>query len=67
METISRRIKLAMSMSTALLLFVAPVLVSANRYTVSANDLSKYLIDARDVSENLDDYQALWIKIHGCV
>jgi hypothetical protein len=54
-------------MSTALLLFVAPVLVSANRYTVSANDLSKYLIDARDVSENLDDYQALWIKIHGCV
>ena len=54
-------------MSTALLLLIAPVLVSADRDTVSANDLSKYWIDARDVMENLDDYQALWIKIHGCV
>lgn len=54
-------------MTTALLLLIAPVLVSANRNTVSANDLSKYWIDALDVLSNLDDYQALWIKIHGCV
>ena len=43
------------------------LLVSADQNTLSANDLSKYWIDARDVLENLDDYQALWIKIHGCV
>jgi len=49
------------------LLFAAPVLISADQNTLSANDLSKYWIDARDVLENLDDYQALWIKIHGCV
>jgi len=49
------------------LLFVAPVLVSADRDTLSANVLSKYWIDARDILEELDNYQALWIKIHGCV
>jgi hypothetical protein len=35
--------------------------------TVSANALSKYWIDARDVLEDLDQYQALWVKVHGCV
>jgi len=34
---------------------------------VSANVLSKYWIDARDVLEELENYQALWIKVHGCV
>lgn len=54
--------------ATALLLLVVPsVLVAADRDTLSANVLSKYWIDARDVLEELDDYQALWIKIHGCV
>lgn len=53
--------------SIALLLLAGPVLISADRNTLSANELSKYWIDARDVLENLDDYQALWIKIHGCV
>jgi hypothetical protein len=47
-----------------LLLFVA---VSAERDTLSANVLAKYWIDARDVLEELDNYQALWIKVHGCV
>lgn len=65
MEAILPRIKLAIS--TALLLFIAPLMVAADRDTLSANTLSKYWIDARDVLENLDDYQALWIKIHGCV
>jgi hypothetical protein len=41
--------------------------VHGERSTVSANQLSKYWIDARDVLEDLDQYQALWIKIHGCV
>ena len=41
--------------------------VHGERSTVSANQLSKYWIDARDVVEDLDQYQALWIKIHGCV
>ncbi|MGK3734368.1 MAG: hypothetical protein ACI8RD_004596 [Bacillariaceae sp.] len=41
--------------------------VNGERSTVSANQLSKYWIDARDVLEDLDQYQALWIKIHGCV
>eukprot|EP00536_Pseudo-nitzschia_multiseries_P003934 jgi/Psemu1/186924/e_gw1.63.57.1 len=58
--------------ATALLwlLFAAPLLVAAendDRHTLSANVLSKYWIDARDVLEELDNYQALWIKIHGCV
>lgn len=65
MEAIFPRIKLAIA--TALLLFIAPLMVSADGDTLSANTLSKYWIDARDVLENLDDYQALWIKIHGCV
>jgi hypothetical protein len=47
-----------------LLLFVA---VSAERDTLSANVLAKYWIDARDVLEEVDNYQALWIKVHGCV
>lgn len=51
-------------MQAALVLLIAPKLISAE---VSANDLSKYWIDARDVLEDLDNYQALWIKIHGCV
>ena len=59
------RIKLAVSV--ALLLYIAPVLVAADRDAISATDLSKYWIDARDVLEDLDQYQALWIKIHGCV
>ena len=53
--------------SSILLLLIAPVLVAADRDTLSANVLSKYWIDARDVLEELDNYQALWIKIHGCV
>ena len=65
MDKIITRIQLAVA--TAMLLFIAPVLVSADRDTLSANTLSKYWIDARDVMENLDDYQALWIKVHGCV
>mmetsp|Transcript_32286 Transcript_32286/g.78771 ORF Transcript_32286/g.78771 Transcript_32286/m.78771 type:complete len:486 (-) Transcript_32286:3450-4907(-) len=35
--------------------------------TLSANEMAKYWIDAGDVLEQLDDYQALWIKVHGCV
>eukprot|EP00957_Ditylum_brightwellii_P169558 12905721-Ditylum_brightwellii.AAC.1 len=37
------------------------------RSALSANQLSKYWTDARDVLENLDQYQALWVKVHGCV
>ena len=44
------------------------VVVSAARdKTLSANEMAKYWIDAGDVLEQLDDYQALWIKVHGCV
>ncbi len=57
--------RLQLALSAALMLLVAPVM--ADRDTLSANELSKYWIDARDVLENLDDYQALWIKVHGCV
>ena len=35
--------------------------------TLSANEMAKYWIDAGDVLEQLDNYQALWIKVHGCV
>lgn len=71
----SSRIKAGFALSTVvstvllLLLFVAtaPLLLVSAKNTLSANDLSKYWIDARDVLEDLDQYQALWIKIHGCV
>lgn len=54
--------------ATALLLLLAPLLVAASdRSTLSANTLSQYWTDARDVLDDLDNYQALWIKIHGCV
>ena len=65
MDTILTTIKLAIS--TVFLLLIAPSLISADRDSVSANVLSKYWNDARDVLEDLDSYQALWIKIHGCV
>lgn len=45
----------------------ARIMVDGARDTVSVNELSKYWIDARDVLDDLDQYQALWIKIHGCV
>ena len=50
-----------------LLVIVAPGLVFGERDTLSQNELSEYWFDARDVLEDLDQYQALWIKIHGCV
>jgi hypothetical protein len=39
----------------------------AERDTLSANILAQYWIDARDVLEQLDNYQALWVTVHGCV
>jgi len=50
-----------------LLVIVAPGIVLGERDTLSQNELSEYWFDARDVLEDLDQYQALWIKIHGCV
>jgi hypothetical protein len=50
-----------------ILLLIHQKSVQADRNTLSANVLSKYWIDARDVLEELDNYQALWIKVHGCV
>lgn len=50
-----------------LILLQVVVVIQAERGTLSANVLSKYWIDARDVLEELDNYQALWIKVHGCV
>jgi hypothetical protein len=50
-----------------ILLVIQQENVQADRNTLSANVLSKYWIDARDVLEELDNYQALWIKVHGCV
>ena len=56
------------SISFLLLLLLAAVAqVCGARDTLSANVLAKYWIDARDVLEDLDNYQALWIKVHGCV
>jgi hypothetical protein len=49
----------------SLQLFCEPV--QAERDSLSANILAKYWIDARDVLEQLDTYQALWVKVHGCV
>ena len=65
MDGIGKRIQ--MLVATALLLSFGPVTVSANQKLLSANTLAKYYTDARDVLENLNDYQALWIKVHGCV
>ena len=66
MQSIGKRIQ--MLLATALLLCVGPAMVSASRdNTLSAQTLTKYWTDARDVLENLNDYQALWIKVHGCV
>lgn len=66
MDGIGKRIQ--MLVATALLLSFGPVMVSAKqKKTLSANTLSKYYTDARDVLDNLNDYQALWIKVHGCV
>jgi hypothetical protein len=61
--------------STAVLLWFSQIIillllatpVQSERDTLSANVLAKYWIDARDVLEELDNYQALWIKVHGCV
>jgi hypothetical protein len=39
----------------------------SERDSLSANILSQYWIDARDVLEQLDSYQALWVRVHGCV
>ena len=66
MQSIGKRIQ--MLLATALLLCVGPAMVSAtSANTLSAQTLTKYWTDARDVLENLNDYQALWIKVHGCV
>ena len=40
---------------------------AARDKTLSANEMAKYWIDAGDVLDQLDNYQALWIKVHGCV
>ena len=50
-----------------LLLAATTPIAWGERDTLSANVLAKYWIDARDVLEDLDNYQALWIKVHGCV
>jgi hypothetical protein len=56
-------------MLMALLVCCSPIsLVDATRdKTLSANEMSKYWIDSGDVLDKLDDYQALWVKVHGCV
>jgi hypothetical protein len=41
--------------------------VDADGDTLSANVLAKYWIDSGDVLDHLDEYRALWIKVHGCV
>jgi len=33
----------------------------------SVNQINRYWTDANEIVENLDDYQALWVKHHGCV
>jgi hypothetical protein len=48
------------------LLVVWPT-AKAESDSLSANILAEYWIDARDVLEQLDNYQALWVKVHGCV
>ena len=66
--------------ATSLLLFLWSLVVTTlttTLKTVDAADSSytavpyanyqKYWTDAGDVLKNLDNYQALWIKPHGCV
>lgn len=33
----------------------------------SVNQINRYWTDANEIVENLDNYQALWVKYHGCV
>lgn len=51
----------------SLQLLVVYETVKAESDSLSANVLAEYWIDARDVLEQLDQYQALWVKVHGCV
>merc|ERR1719223_1528283 len=34
---------------------------------VSANKINKFWTDAQEILDNLDQYQALWVKFHNCV
>jgi len=40
---------------------------SAVEATVSANKIDRYWTDAQDILDNVDQYQALWVKFHNCV
>lgn len=40
---------------------------NAAEATVSANKVDRYWTDAQDILENVDQYQALWVKFHNCV
>jgi len=43
-------------------------LVQAERKALSPDFVRKYwLKDSSQIIEELDNYQALWIKVHGCV
>jgi hypothetical protein len=56
-------------MRITLLLFALPACAMADVATASSSveQIESFWIDASDVLDNLDDYQALWIKPHGCV
>ena len=65
------------SLSSSLLLLVSLLATASVVVVVDAADSTytavpyasyqKYWTDAGDVLKNLDNYQALWIKPHGCV
>jgi outer membrane biogenesis lipoprotein LolB len=35
--------------------------------TVSASQINRYWTDANEILDDLDNYQALWVKFHNCV
>ena len=41
--------------------------VTTTEAAVSANKVNRYWTDAQDILNNVDQYQALWVKFHNCV
>lgn len=43
------------------------ILSASTEATVSASKIDRYWTDAQDILDNVDDYQALWVRFHNCV
>ena len=59
-----------MTMRSTLALLLVLLLLSEGECTrdaISPAEFRKYWSDPAQIVQNLDDYQALWIKVHNCV